>query len=371
VYNNNNKKIREMQSEAAASSSSTSGNQKRRAHTDDSLKTKPAQDGALTTTTSSTTDDIDLLDKGSIECLVEYVNDTFHDLKEEERRLFPLLRPLSSQVDINGKMRALLVDWLFDVRRKFKLRYETLYAALSLLDRYLSIVTVRKSQLQECGCAALMLASTLEETYPPEARDYVHVSDNSFEAEALKTHSWRIAAALQFNLWSPNPLHFLRRYSKASRNSTAEHNLAKYYCQSATLNYHRLVSAYLPSKLAASSILLARLAQTESTKSKPWSRTLAHYTGYTIADLADCVATLWLWLKFVLCNVSWPSLRAAQKEYALASNQAVSRQSLPTADKLECVREHLSAHLEFVCDNAVVSNDELLAKRCEQLFSLY
>lgn len=42
------------------------------------------------------------------------------------------------QPEINSKMRGILVDWLVDVHVKFKLRDETLYLTISLIDRYLS-----------------------------------------------------------------------------------------------------------------------------------------------------------------------------------------------------------------------------------------
>jgi len=36
-------------------------------------------------------------------------------------------------------MRSILVDWLIDVHIKFKLRPETLFLTISLIDRYLEI----------------------------------------------------------------------------------------------------------------------------------------------------------------------------------------------------------------------------------------
>ena len=47
---------------------------------------------------------------------------------------------IQHQPDINSKMRAILVDWLVDVHLKFKLRDETLYETITLIDRYLAIV---------------------------------------------------------------------------------------------------------------------------------------------------------------------------------------------------------------------------------------
>jgi len=37
-------------------------------------------------------------------------------------------------------MRAILVDWLIDVHLKFRLKDETLYVCVTLIDRYLSMV---------------------------------------------------------------------------------------------------------------------------------------------------------------------------------------------------------------------------------------
>ena len=37
-------------------------------------------------------------------------------------------------------MRAILIDWLVDVHLKFKLKDETLYLTVALIDRYLSLV---------------------------------------------------------------------------------------------------------------------------------------------------------------------------------------------------------------------------------------
>jgi cyclin B len=45
---------------------------------------------------------------------------------------------MARQVEINDKMRAILVDWLIEVHCKFKLQRETLFITVSIIDRYLS-----------------------------------------------------------------------------------------------------------------------------------------------------------------------------------------------------------------------------------------
>lgn len=45
---------------------------------------------------------------------------------------------MSRQNDINEKMRAILIDWLVDVCVKYKLKPQTLFITVDVIDRYLS-----------------------------------------------------------------------------------------------------------------------------------------------------------------------------------------------------------------------------------------
>ena len=42
------------------------------------------------------------------------------------------------QVEINPKMRAILIDWLVSVHERFKLVPETIFLATNIVDRFLS-----------------------------------------------------------------------------------------------------------------------------------------------------------------------------------------------------------------------------------------
>ncbi len=77
---------------------------------------------------------------------------------------------MSSQTDINDKMRAILVDWLVEVHLKFKLMPETLFLTVNLIDRYLALAPVTRKNLQLVGVTAMLLASKYEEIWAPEVR---------------------------------------------------------------------------------------------------------------------------------------------------------------------------------------------------------
>lgn len=64
----------------------------------------------------------------------------------------------------------MLIDWMIDVHRKFKLLPETLYVAVSTIDRYLAKVPIKKQQMHLLGITALLIATKYEEIYPPELK---------------------------------------------------------------------------------------------------------------------------------------------------------------------------------------------------------
>ncbi|KAH1253618.1 Cyclin-B1-1 [Glycine max] len=51
------------------------------------------------------------------------------------------------RVDINAKMRSILVEWLIEMHRKFELMPETLYLTLNIVDRFLSVKAVPRREL--------------------------------------------------------------------------------------------------------------------------------------------------------------------------------------------------------------------------------
>jgi cyclin B len=75
---------------------------------------------------------------------------------------------MDRQPEINEKMRAILVDWLIDVQHKFELSPETLYLTINIIDRFLSVKTVPRKELQLVGMSATLMASKYEEIWAPE-----------------------------------------------------------------------------------------------------------------------------------------------------------------------------------------------------------
>jgi hypothetical protein len=158
--------------------------------------------------------DIDADDQENPILVSEYAKECYEYLWSLE----PILRCnpnyMTRQLDINERMRAILIDWLVEVHNKFKLSQETLFLSTNIIDRFLSVENIERSRLQLVGVTAMLIASKYEEIYAPEVRDFIYITDNAYTRQDILQMENRILRALGFQLGAPIALHFLRRNSK-------------------------------------------------------------------------------------------------------------------------------------------------------------
>ena len=93
---------------------------------------------------------------------------------------------------------------------------ETLYLTINILDRYLSIKEIKKSQLHLLGVTALLISTKYEEIYPPELKDLLNLSENKFTKEEVLKMENEVLSTLEFNFMAPSALRFLERFRKLS-----------------------------------------------------------------------------------------------------------------------------------------------------------
>jgi hypothetical protein len=65
-------------------------------------------------------------------------------------------------------MRLILVDWLIELQRKLKIKDQSLFMAVQLVDKVIELTHDRfsKSKFQLLGATCLLIASKYEHTYP-------------------------------------------------------------------------------------------------------------------------------------------------------------------------------------------------------------
>ena len=89
------------------------------------------------------------------------------------------------QDDINEKMRQILIDWLIEVHRKFKLQPETLFSTINIIDIFLEKKQISRNKFQLLGVTSLFISSKFHEIEVPHIKNFVYITDNSYTIEEL------------------------------------------------------------------------------------------------------------------------------------------------------------------------------------------
>ena len=140
----------------------------------------------------------------------EYIDDILDNLLIEEKESKFNINPtyFQFQTDINNKMRAILIDWLIDVHLKFNFKQETLYITIFIIDAYLSIKRIERSNFQLLGITALFIACKQNEILFRKISEYAFITDNAYKEEDIKIMENKILKALDFNILFPSSLTF-------------------------------------------------------------------------------------------------------------------------------------------------------------------
>jgi len=239
-------------------------------------------------------DDFDLLTKEDPNEIAEYARDIFQYYKTRESS-FVVMDYIRAQADLTPVMRAILVDWMVEVQESFEFNHETLYAAVKIVDIYLSKKKVAKDNLQLVGAAALLLASKVEELMPPLVSDFVYVCDDAYTRETILAMERKMLKVVGFDIGFPLSYRFVRRYAKVCKVGVSDLTFARYILETSLLHYDLNINTS-PSVLAAAALILVLKIKGIS----GWEQTLEHYSGFAISDLVPTVQQLHVMLQTTL-----------------------------------------------------------------------
>ena len=169
----------------------------------------------------------------------DYLNIIYYNLlKEEERGINPMsdYTYLTRQKEINEKMRSILVDWLIDVHFKFGFTDETLFMTISIIDRYLSVCQITRSNFQLLGITALMIACKHEEIDLPKINDFIYITDNAYVKSEVIKMEFDVLSKLNFGFLYPSPIKFFEYLSFHFNFEKKHHMMGKYLMESFLLD---------------------------------------------------------------------------------------------------------------------------------------
>ncbi|KAL0928101.1 hypothetical protein M5K25_002341 [Dendrobium thyrsiflorum] len=229
--------------------------------------------------------------------VVDYVDDIYQYYWTMEVERPSLANFMDIQSDITSKMRSILVNWLIEVHHKYQLMEESLFLMIELLDRLLSIVNIKKNELQLFGLATLLLASKYEDYWHPKVDELISLSANQYTRDEMLGMEIFILKKLKFRLNVPTPYVFMLRFLRAAQSDKKLEDLAFYLIELCLVENESL--KYKPSLLCASAIFVAR----SNLKLSPtWTRLLSKHSHYEESQLRSCAEMILRFLKAACRN---------------------------------------------------------------------
>jgi len=244
------------------------------------------------------------------EC-TEYVPEIAEELFSEETLYMPRPRYMAAQTDINARMRAILMDWLIEVHLKYKLRRETLYLAVNLIDRHMAILPISRRRLQLVGVVGMFVAAKFEQIHPPRVSEFVYITDNTYTKEDILSMECEMLSALSFNIMVPTQAQFLDYLLKPNQCKNPKHEaLVNYLLELALVDLRSI--RHSPSQLVSAALLLSN----EIMGMPSWPARMEQLSRYSESTLRGCAEEM----RALLRAAPTGSLQAVRKKYSLPHN---------------------------------------------------
>ncbi|CDS01193.1 hypothetical protein [Sporisorium scitamineum] len=211
--------------------------------------------------------------------VAEYSNEIFSYMARCERETMANPNYMDFQSEIHWHMRATLVDWLLQVHMRYHMLPETLWIAINVVDRFLSVRVVSLAKLQLVGVTAMFIAAKYEEILAPSVKEFVYMTEGGYSQEEILKGERIILSTLDFNISSYcSPYSWVRKISKADDYDIRTRTLSKFLMELALLD-HRFLRAR-PSLVAAVGMFLAK-----KMLGGEWDDAFVYYSDFTEEQL--------------------------------------------------------------------------------------
>jgi hypothetical protein len=183
----------------------------------------------------------------------EYLDEIYKNLLFEE--LYDSICDyMPFQDHINSRMRIILIEWLVDVSIKFKLKQDTVFLTVHLVDRFLSLRKITRVKYQLLAASCLFLACKFEEIYYPELRDIIYICDKAYSGNEIIQMESEILRTLEYKIVPVFPSRFLQIISSQLKLSKFENNLCNLMLELVNFDYDMI--KVLPSLVACTTVYI-------------------------------------------------------------------------------------------------------------------
>ena len=185
----------------------------------------------------------------------EYEESMASYLREKEGQICPKEGFLKQQTEINDRARSKVINWMIKCQLRFHFSNESLFLAVSLLDRFLEKQQIDKKSLGLVGVAALLIAWKYEEVCPLRLEGLLSCSNEKCSPSKVHNMELQLLKALNFEIVAPTTLQFLQRVCQDDRSAFT---LTLYICENQLL--YSDMAKYMPSLIGLSGFYIAKKA---------------------------------------------------------------------------------------------------------------
>ena len=255
----------------------------------------------------------------------DYLNIIYYNLLKEEARGIepkPDYTYIKRQKEINDKMRSILVDWIIDVHFKFGFTDETLFMTISIIDRYLSVTQITRTNFQLLGITALMIACKHEEIDLPKIDDFIYITDNAYvKNEVIKMEN-DVLSKLNFGFLYPSPIKFFEYLSFHFNFTKKHHMMGKYLMESFLLDVKN--AKYKPSIISCACAYIVmkffKMPNYHESYNKKFYNLEENAGKYTESNIKECAKDICLFVD----NINKTNYQACVKKYSKPEQENVA-----------------------------------------------
>jgi cyclin B len=255
----------------------------------------------------------------------DYLNIIYYNLlKEEEKGIIPMpdYTYLTRQTEINEKMRSILVDWLIDVHFKFGFTDETLFMTISIIDRYLTISQITRTNFQLLGITALMIACKHEEIDLPKIDDFIYITDNAYVKSEVVKMEEDVLSKLNFAFMYPSPIKFFEYLSFHFNFDKKHHMMGKYLMESFLLDVKNC--KYKPSIISCACTYIVmkffKMKNYQESYHKKFYNLEENKEKYSEHNIKECAKDICLYVD----NINKTNYQACVKKYSKPEQENVA-----------------------------------------------
>ncbi|KAF9478039.1 cyclin [Pholiota conissans] len=189
----------------------------------------------------------------------EYHDEIRYYMLDMERITMSSTQSMDQQPEIKWHMRPCLVDFLVEIHFTFRLRPETLYLTLNIVDRYVSRRVVYVKHYQLVGCAALWIAAKFEDAKErvPTVQDLVQICRDTYEESAFIQMEGHVLTTIDWALGHPTAEAWLRLQCCGPSTEDPKVQHVARFLMEITLFYREFIK-YTPSTISLAALCLAR-----------------------------------------------------------------------------------------------------------------